>query len=221
MTSTAEEYTDATGALEGIVAMTGAESVLVIPAEALDRAGLSHGFARSGRPIVSLDRARWMSRDLAEGDEAWRQIIPYVIVQVGDRILSYARTPRGAESRLHGFRSIGVGGHVNPSDLPAGLDAVRRSSVDALAGAARREIAEETRGITDPEMRFLGYLRDDDSAVARVHVGFVYRIHTASADLSQEGRMTAPRLLSWKELHAEKAEYEGWSRLIIETEAVP
>ncbi len=199
--------------------MTREESVLVIPTEALDLAGLAHGFARSDRPIVSLERARWMSRDLAEGDEAWRQIIPYVIVQVGDRILSYARTPRGSESRLHGFRSIGVGGHVNPTDLPADLGAVRRSSVDALAQAARREIDEETRGITDPQMRFLGYLRDDDSAVARVHVGFVYRLQAASADLSQEGKMTDPRLLSWDELHAERERYEGWSRLIIESEA--
>jgi predicted NUDIX family phosphoesterase len=160
-----------------------------------------------------------MGRDLAEGDEAWRQIIPYVIVQVGDRVLSYARTPRGSESRLHGFRSIGVGGHVNPPDLPGGLDAVRRSSVDTLAQAARREIDEETQGISDPQMRFMGYLRDDDSAVARVHVGFVYRLRATSADLSQEGKMTDPRLLSWDELRAERERYEGWSRLIIETEA--
>ena len=55
-------------------------------------------------------------RDEAETDPSWKQIIPYLLLRDGERILLMRRTKAGADERLHDRYSIGVGGHINPED---------------------------------------------------------------------------------------------------------
>ena len=85
-----------------------------------------------------------MDLTYSEEDESFRQIIPYVVLRSPGRIFSYARTARAGERRLHGLRSVGVGGHVNPEDLPDGLPGLVAAPEPALVAAAGRELAEET-----------------------------------------------------------------------------
>ena len=100
-------------------------------------------------------------RPEAETDPSWKQIIPYLVLRDGDRILLMRRTRAGGDARLHERYTIGIGGHVNPGDT---------DPLDAL----RREWREEIDADFEPTLEPLGVLNDDDNAVGTVHLGLVY-----------------------------------------------
>jgi predicted NUDIX family phosphoesterase len=195
-----------------------AERVLAVPAATIDRLGVFEGFSADRRYFAALADSRFLERVVAEEDESHRQIIPYVVLRAPGRLFSYARTSRGGERRLHGQRSVGVGGHVNPEDLPGGLAGLLAAPEPTLVAAARRELAEETSLPADSELRWLGFIRDDGAPVARVHFGVVFAAELAdeSAGLSDEGTMSDARFLSVDDLLRDRDDYEGWSRLVIE-----
>ena len=90
----------------GLVPFDGAR-----PAEAVHACVESHGF--------------FVEREYAERTPSLKQVIPYSIVvrhRPGDEpeVLCLRRTTRGGEPRLHDKLSIGVGGHIDPEDLPDG-----------------------------------------------------------------------------------------------------
>jgi predicted NUDIX family phosphoesterase len=193
------------------------EQVLVVPTDRLDALGRFDGFSDDRRYFDALKVASFVDRAPAEGDESRRQVIPYVVIRTARGVFSYVRTGAGREARLHGRRSIGVGGHVNPSDLPEGLAALAAAPLETLAAAARRELAEETVGLDGAPLGWLGFLRDESAPVARVHLGVVYLADPAHGDvaLTDEGAMADARWLRWTELAADRDAYEGWSRLVI------
>ena len=81
----------------------------------------------------------FVGRDACETDDDLKQMIPYVIVRHGGKYLAYSRTSQSGEKRLVGKRSVGIGGHINPTDVPDGdppLNAILRR-------CAAREIKEE------------------------------------------------------------------------------
>lgn len=192
------------------------EQVLAVPTERLNETGRFAGFSRSGDSAAAFAHATFIDRAAAEVDESWRQIIPYVVVVCPNGVLSYRRASSGSEARLHGVRSIGIGGHVNPSDLEDGLGALRAAPIETLARAAVRETREETSGVDDTPLTWIGFIREDATAVARVHFGVVYAAKTrGTAALSDEGKMTEPEYATWSELSARLDEFEGWSRHVI------
>lgn len=81
----------------------------------------------------------------------------------GTRLACYRR--QGTEQRLHGLRSIGIGGHVEVEDAANSL-------LDTLLSAARRELLEELLDLTAcPPVRVLGIINEDLTPVGRVHLG--------------------------------------------------
>ena len=139
-----------------------------------------------------------------EHDPSFKQIIPYLVLRDGDRYFLMQRTAAGADSRLHGMYSIGVGGHLNPGD-------------GGLLGGLEREWHEELVADFLPTFELVALLNDDTTPVGAVHLGAVY-----VADV--EGRTVAIR-----ETHklsgafADPAEVadvvermETWSRLAFE-----
>jgi predicted NUDIX family phosphoesterase len=99
----------------------------------------------------------FVERSVAERTPAWKQVIPYTLVQCGERILLARRTKQGGEARLHDKHSIGIGGHINPVDLEP--DAVR----NPLPAGARREIDEELDVRGTYELRAVGLINDDST----------------------------------------------------------
>jgi predicted NUDIX family phosphoesterase len=196
--------------------ITGSEQVLVVPTARLDALGRFEGFSADRRYFDALESARFVHRQPAESDETLRQIIPYVVIEGNSGAFSYARTRAGGETRLHDRRSVGVGGHVNPPDLPDGLPGLRAGPVEALAGAARRELAEETVGLEGVSLEWLGFIRED-GGVSAVHFGVVFRARLAagSVRLSDEGKMADARFTPWRDLAADLPRYESWSAHVI------
>ena len=94
------------------------EQVLAFPAYMLNRLGIKDGFTRLADGVAEklLEVAIFIRRGDAEKDPRWLQVIPYIVMRQGHKVLVYRRTTKGGESRLHHKWSLGVGGHVNQED---------------------------------------------------------------------------------------------------------
>jgi predicted NUDIX family phosphoesterase len=223
------------------------EFVFVVPRTALFPDSYPHGFVPfsspslpSTFPSVSRERVEeviardgfFVERAYAERTPTLKQLIPYTLVRCetaeGARILSTRRLKQGGESRLHDKHSIGIGGHINPEDMPAnaapfgetpgaspGARTVPRNPLDA---GTRRELAEELIVNVRYEVRRLGLINDDSNAVGAVHVGVVQAI-TVSGDVEiREREHLEGELVTYEDLQS-RAErgvnFETWSKLLI------
>lgn len=138
----------------------------------------------------------WIApRPYLEGDATFLQIIPYVVVRDGSRVLSYRRGAASGETRLAGKDSIGLGGHVDVADvvvedrtivekgetIPTGrIDIMRTVLV-----AACRELDEEAGIIItdkmltdDPDILTWSHvIQADEQETDKVHIGLVATLH--------------------------------------------
>jgi predicted NUDIX family phosphoesterase len=156
----------------------------------------------------------FMERELAENDPEYKQLIPYCILKDQDgNYFSYERTKKGGEPRLHSFRSLGVGGHVNPSDDN------EAPTERAYINAMRRELQEEVG------LPFEGYdemaiaaINDDSNSVGRVHFGLVSFINLKlglKEKLKLEDKLTNPLWLTPEQMKDPSYSWENWSLLLL------
>jgi len=151
------------------------ERVLVLPRAAVPGGCDFHGIREADAvALASLraaiaSRGRYLDRQIAEEDPTHKQLIPYVVVQDGERVFLMHRTDAGGDARLHGRASIGVGGHLNPVD----------DGDDALISGLHREWAEELDARWEPEFKLIGLLNDDSNPVGAVHLGVVFSVNAA------------------------------------------
>lgn len=225
------------------------EFVFVVPRTALFPDSYPHGFvpfsspsASSSAPVIpgpSVSRERieeviardgfFVERAYAERTPTLKQLIPYTLVRCetaeGARILCTRRLKAGGESRLHDKHSIGIGGHINPQDMPENAApfgelpvSPRTSARNPLDAGTRREIAEELIVNVRYEVQRLGLINDDSNAVGAVHVGVVQAI-TVSGDVEiRERELLEGELVTYESLQS-RAErgvnFETWSKLLI------
>jgi predicted NUDIX family phosphoesterase len=183
------------------------ERVLVVPTELITFQGLSKNYRQLGN--LFHDHGKFMDRNAAEKDEHFRQVIPYVCMTFGDKIMNYTRGGQGTESRLHNFRSIGIGGHVNP------FHGVEDYPITAFTHDIDREVEEEVFVDAAHRGHSVALLSDNSTAVNRVHLGVVFHWWLSAPRVrSREGGkivdvqwMTAKELLSLG--------LESWSRLVL------
>jgi predicted NUDIX family phosphoesterase len=185
-------------------------------------AGLPERFGRSGFHPCESDAALeileaaglWFGpRAMLEDAPEFRQIIPYVILKLGDRFVRYTRTPAGGEARLHGKTSIGLGGHI---DLPDAKSVGDRFDLAATAAAAaRRELDEELGAPVIEGQDWIGLLVDNDSEVGRVHIGLVGLWTVHEPVRSAEDAIAEIGLCTLHDLHADRDRLEGWSQLVL------
>lgn len=122
-------------------------------------------------------------RSLAETDERYKQLIPYVMITGttgdGSLYILVAESLKGStETRLHHRVAAGFGGHVNDQEgVPV---------EELLLSTAARELKEELGVDVDPqrELRLVGMINADVDDVGRVHTGIVYRLEVNLNDLT-------------------------------------
>lgn len=193
------------------------EFVYVAPREALFPACYPHGFTRFPSEQEARDflgsvarQGFFVERERAERTPAWKQVIPYCVVSSGEQILLLKRRAKGGDARLFDKLSIGVGGHINPSDRVEGSELVLT--------AARREIDEELDVRGELELRLFGYLNDDSNPVGAVHVGLVFGAITSGSVRIREKDVLEGHTVPPEELRARLARgenFETWSSILI------
>jgi predicted NUDIX family phosphoesterase len=158
---------------------------------------------------------RLIDRAICETDEATLQLLPYNVLQRenGD-IFMYARGKGGAEARLVGNLSIGVGGHVDEEP------AADESLYDLMQREAKREIKEEVGIVIATTIGFHWLLRDMTNPVGRVHLGLVSLIQVDENQVASQ----EPGVIEsgcWQSLASLKEpetynRLESWSQALVD-----
>lgn len=156
--------------------------VLVVPTSVLEviwQGPLFQGAVAANRLSLSevLSHATIMDRDRAEGDPAFKQLIPYVAFEMAGQWLVYARADRSGEKRLVGNVSIGFGGHIEEEDMEDGWASSGARRQLSYSRALEREVEEELLYAPDlkaPKFVHVGWINDDSTPVGRVHLGVAH-----------------------------------------------
>lgn len=187
------------------------EDILVVPRSLLLPEPVQ-GFSTEGAAqFLARVRAHavFRRRGDIEDDPSHKQIIPYLIVRHGPRLFLFQRSAVGGEARLHGKYSIGVGGHINKSDV--------EGAADVVGAGLKREFEEELVVSGRWQARRAGVLNDETNAVGRVHFGLVHIVVVDTADIAvKEPDVLAGRLADSSEVRALRDRMETWSQLILD-----
>jgi predicted NUDIX family phosphoesterase len=189
------------------------EMILVVRRELFERLGAFQGLSfEVDRYLPALlDRANnfFTPRGPAEGDPTLKQIIPYVVLVHGGRVLHYVRGKKAGEQRLVAKGSIGIGGHMNDHD--EGLFALDR---DAYNAGVQREVGEELRLGARYTNRVMALLNDDSNEVGKVHLGVVHVFELESEEVAKgEAMITDLQFLDREQLQARRDGMETWSQI--------
>lgn len=144
------------------------------------------------------------------------QILPYITVTDGEgKYLSYSRN--GTETRLHGSRSLGIGGHIDITDMYDTEYNLVNSILDTIAQSTFRELQEEVDISAAIDINLLDHIIvDTTNSVGKVHVGLSTTLIVERNTIQPQEELHDPQWLSVEELKANIDEYENWSKLIIE-----
>jgi len=146
----------------------------------------------------------WEIRRDAEKDMAYRHITPYcVLLREDGRILAYQRK-KGNEERLEGQWSIGIGGHIHPSD---------GYGYEGILNGRDRECIEEL-GITPHKTFGEIYIQLNDTEVDKVHLGFAQIITEYNGELRPSNEIPCWEFLTVSEL--KKRNLETWAVYVLD-----
>jgi predicted NUDIX family phosphoesterase len=191
------------------------ENILCVPRPVLERLGLFEGLSGEVSRYMPalLDPANnlFLPRSAAEQDPTHKQLIPYLVICHGNRVLHYLRGKAGGEARLHAKGSIGIGGHINDGDSQAiHFD---RTAYDR---AVERELHEELQIGCAYGNKVAALINDDSTEVGRVHLGIVHVIDLATADVrSREDAIREIEFLTGEELAGRRDHLEVWSQICL------
>ncbi len=188
------------------------EMVLVVEDSDIDALLKGYGFIRI--PLEEIKdlvekRGFFVRRGKAEQDESLRQLIPYVVIKNKDGLyLMVRRLKAQTESRLHGFYSLGIGGHINDTDEG-------ESPWMKFLSGMEREINEEVDIETYDWPKYVGTIRENTTDVNKVHLGIVFTITTNIKGIKEKEKFTWELINSY-DIMKRYEELESWSRLAFE-----
>src|SRR6516162_8986457 len=150
--------------------MAAEERVLCFKRELFEQLGVFQGLSLDVGKYLPLVTAAanttYINRSEAELDRRYKQLLPYVLIICNDRILRYRRGKGGGEKRLHGFYSVGIGGHISDVDIELFSKAGYQEGM-------RRELMEEV-AIENDKDAAVAAINDDSTDVGHVHFGVVH-----------------------------------------------
>lgn len=159
--------------------------------------------------------ARPINRTMAEADSSLVQLIPSFVIFRGNTVLSFKRTRKTPEQRLHDSYSIVFGGHLQSEDSPslfANLD-------DMVETFLFRELHEELSFAPQPQRsRYCGVLHLDGTDFERQHAGVVFAIELAEGTKVQSlepGYHSTLEFLLWETINSSPVMQDRWSAACI------
>ena len=193
------------------------ENILVIKRSLFDQLGAFQGLNFEPRKyldaILSRGNNFFLPRAQAEKDPTHKQIIPYVLLTHGDKVLHYIRGKKAGEQRLVAKGSIGIGGHMNESD-----ESLFALDEAAYRGGVEREVGEEIRIDTRFDDCVVALLNDDSNEVGQVHLGVVHVFKLAEPKVEKrEAMITKFAFLGKDELRTRRDTLETWSQICLDS----
>jgi predicted NUDIX family phosphoesterase len=189
------------------------EKVLCFERKLLDELGAFQGLCpqveRYLPMLTSPAHLVYLNRSEAERDRRYKQLIPYVLLVCGARILRYRRGKGGQETRLHGLYSVGVGGHISEDDQELFSRAGYQQGM-------RRELMEEV-AVDAAHEPAVAAINDDSTEVGCVHFGVVHVVRVPNEDVAgRRSGIVGPEFIPMAEAVRGAAAYESWSRFCLE-----
>ncbi len=197
------------------------EDILVFPKDSLSKYVSGPGIYPTPieNRIELIKELRPMQRRLAEEDFNVIQLISVFIIKFEDKYLTYKRTKRLPENRLHGEYSILFGGHLNPNDILPLFDIFNPKVADVILS---RELREEIILPKNqmPEIRYFGLLYDNRRDVSLQHLGVAYHVYFVSSEftIGERGFLMDAKFETLTQIENRIDEFENWSWLIVDYE---
>lgn len=195
------------------------EEVLVVERKALEALLPEQLFVREGIEAVRqfiLQTHRYLPREQAEHDASVKQIIPYVLIRRGRQYYLLRRLKKQTETRLHDKLSLGVGGHINPTEEASG---------DPLQSGLLRELGEEVEVAKVKSLRCVGLINENNGGVSDYHTALVYLLETeGEVHVRETEKMSGswatpetlqekyPALETWSQIAASALIFQGETR---------
>lgn len=174
--------------------------------------------AISKSDVVIAQRA-----DLEE-NTGFRQLIPYVsLVTPEGKFLTYTRTKKGNEKRLHKKVSVGFGGHMDAADAHFDEDSnldiqktifngLKREVIEELGNDVYETIKDQINGFQVEEL-----IIDDKTDVEKVHMALLISV-TLDGEIDVESTdesITMEGFLTEEEIRELDGNIEPWSEIVI------
>lgn len=158
------------------------------------------------------DHGIYILRSLAENDQNFLQIIPYIYLVKGMSIFLYQRLKAGSEDRLHAKYSIGVGGHVSKEDY------LQSKWVTTELGGYRELHEELNISENDANIAFTNKtIYDPSNDVGKVHIGIIAKCElTNSSSVSvKETEKIKGTFTSLVKIQSMYDQLETWSQILL------
>jgi predicted NUDIX family phosphoesterase len=206
-----------------------AEEVLLFPTSWLDGEHRFQGVLTSGaeRLLTRLFTSRVLAyRDRREAEELddYKQVITYVLVTRGRKVLAYKRGNYSrVEASLKGAHCIGFGGHVGTQDVSLfaqGVQVVYEAAARELKEELELPVADRARLDRLEGLKLVGLLNDDATANGRRHFAVLLRYEVSSdarwnRPVRNEKSITQLRWLDPETSPNRLFEFEYWSQLCL------
>lgn len=149
-------------------------------------------------------------RDLLEGNPTYRQIIPYVLLSYQGVYFSAVRTKAGGDSRLHGKRILGFGGHAN------WMETLSNSLASQLQINALRELEEELVIKDSIDIVFSGFINNLSTPVDKDHIGIYIRaeLNSPMVYINETSVLVDSGFLTKESIQVDYDSLENWSKLV-------
>lgn len=178
--------------------------------------------------LFTPDNIAFLPRRIAEQScymEDFIQLIPYVVFRdnADDTVLSYYRTSKAGEERLHNLTSIGFGGHISLLEYDSLINIFTFGTIVEI----REELGYHT--MSSIELKTITptcIINSNATDVDFVHLGIVYILKGTrlKAHLKQNRRYDCTEdgldKYTWRKISelsssSSAIELESWSRLLI------
>lgn len=188
---------------------------------------------------ITLHNLRYFTviapRCYLEEEPYFVQYLPYIVISKmvdgQKKYFTYQRTKLVGEERLAGNISIGIGGHVELTDIVLDQQENNVRIEDTISRCISREVAEEISFQMDAhneskEAYFQGFIMDNTDEVGKVHLGMVFEIFLQDSnveascveeELNTLGFNTLEEIVGYCEENNVKA--ENWTKLYLKSQA--
>ena len=186
------------------------EHVLVVDRKALEALLPPAPFTTENMETIRrfiLDNHFFLAREKAEYDDTVKQIIPYVVLRQEGKYFLLRRLKKQTEARLHDKLSLGVGGHINPTEEEAD---------DPLEAGLLRELEEEVAVKTVTSLTAVGFLNENNGGVSDYHAALVCLLEAEGQVAVRETEKMSGSWATVQELREALPYLETWSQIVVE-----